>query len=633
MKIIVIITIVVTSIFSHENEFNFESNISVYRAITDSKSEFEFNNKDSNSIDSLNAKIDYYNDSETKKQSSLFSFNGKKTTNNEKFNIGGEWNIPVFVYRYSLDGNDNGYDATAVSIGFTAESASKNFPFGFSLGPAFEGGLNRNTAHNAIDLQNEKIWGGGGYFSIFGGDSLGGQIAQTPLLFDGNIMGRYINSDKNHRNAVSKAKLTYEKNGFFKTDSLILSISDTIVLGEINSRFGYLNGFRTVEIPDKYGNNLNVLLRATKIGEAFFEPSFEISVNNNRYRYLNTDKFYGSLKKSAVSVLGFVDKDFGNWNFETGLRISGAKEENCYLSNINSKSTGIDTLNEKLKDANVFNPMYYLSSQYISPKEIVHLLAEYTIERHKRVYPFSYNSNGILMKANDDFDNVSNQTKIQCDLHLTQIYDLYFSAEMLKYQIYFLKPQMSAASRSERRYAFELGNMFTIDTSVIFSLKGNISAAPQKYRFAGDGNTPLPYHNRNFSFNSDLSLQYSNGWSNYLYFSLGRFDRGIIYNEEYYGVEDKKYEIISNISLSKSTSFLMMSSGIEVKRMKSYNFIYSQNDYESRGVSYLLSPFISGNAVIKKDFFLDFYIKRNINKGILSSKDFWDLSVSLVWNR
>ena len=636
IRTIIIIVIFITGVFSRETEFALESKTSVYRAITDSKSEFEFKKEDTNSIDSLFTKIDYYNDSEAKKRSALFLFDGKKTTNNEKFNIGAELNTPVYIYRYSPNNNTNGYDAAAVSLGFKAENANENFPFGFSFGPAFEGGLNY-AEQNSYNLQNKKLWGAGGYFSIFGGDdSLGSRIAQTSFLFDGNIAGRYINSEKIYRNTASKMKLTYEKNGFFNTDSLILSVSDTIILGEVNSQFGYLNEFRVAEIPSKYGNNFSILLRATQIGELFFEPSIEISASNNRYRYLNADKFYGSFKKNTLSALFSVNKEFGNWDFETGIKFLGSKEENCYFSDGNGGANGnnIDVLNEKLKNADVFNPQYYFLSEFVSHKEIIRLSSKYAIERHKRVYPFHYGSNDNLIRANDDFDNVSNQIKIQCDLYLTKMYNLYISTEMLKYQIYFLKPQMSGASRSERRYALELGNIFSInDSAAIFSLKGTATAAPQKYYFADNENTPLPYHNRNFSFNSDLSLQYYNGWSNYFYFSLGRFDRGIIYDEKYYGIEDKRYETISSISLSKSVLSFVLSSGIETKRMKSYNFNYSQNDYESRGISYLLSPFISGNAAIKENFLLDFYVKRCINKGISSSKNFWDLSISLTWNK
>jgi hypothetical protein len=442
-----------------------------------------------------------------------------------------------------------------------------------------------------------------------------------------------MKSQNDYRNTTAKSKLIYEKNGIFSTDSFAVTISDTIGLGEINSQLGYI-GYRSGEIPNRYGNNLSVKIRATEIGDApFFQPSFEFEVNDNRYRYLNTDKFYGSLKKNTASALFFANQELGGWDFQTGIKFLGAREINCYLSNLSNgynRKTTVDTLNERLKNADVFNPQFYFLSQYVSPKEITHLSAKYVIERNRRIYPFHYGLGDNFVSSNDDFDNVSNQTKIQTDFYFTDWYSLYFSLETIKYQIYFLRSKMSAASRNEQRFALEMGNTFSKDSSIIFSLKGYAVAAPQKYYFANSEGVSLPSHNRTFSFASDLLLCYQNGWENNLGFSIAKFDRGTIYEEKYYGVEEKKYETISSVSLSKSTDIFDLTSGFEAKIMNSYNFDYGENDYLSRGKSYLLAPFVSGNVTAKDKILINLYAKKYVNKGRLSAKNFWDVSLNLL---
>jgi hypothetical protein len=228
-----------------------------------------------------------------------------------------------------------------------------------------------------------------------------------------------------------------------------------------------------------------------------------------------------------------------------------------------------------------------------------------------------------------DFDNITQQIKLQSDFFLTNWYNLYLSAERLKYQIYFLKSKMSAASRTEERFALELGNVFSKDSAIVFSLRGLAVAIPQKYYFADLEGVALPSHNRSFGLASDLMLGWTNGWANTLGFSVTKFDRGVIYDGNYYGIEEKKRETISSISLSKSTRLFILTSGFEAKIMRTHNFDYFENDYINFGNSYLLSPFTSGNFAFKDNFTLDFYAKRSIIKGNLPSKNFWDISLNL----
>jgi hypothetical protein len=597
----------------------------VFRAISESRNEFHLIRSDSSSSDSIGVKADLYRDSEARKQSAMFLVDGDKTTNNSKVGIGGEWNLPVYLYNNTTQNGDIGYKAAAISLGFVAKSNNLNFPFRFSLGPAFEGGLNNNL-HS-----RDTAFGAGGYFSLSGGDTLGSRIADSPFLFDGEIFGKYIKSQNDHNNTTAKSKLVFERNGIFQSDSFFISLSDTIGYGKINSQFGYINGFRGEEVPSRYSNNLSLVIRATEIGEAFFEPSFEIRLTDNRYRYISSEKFYGSLKKNTASILGFVNKNLGYWEFETGMIISGTREENCYLSDPRRVGGGsqIDTLNEKLKNAEIFNPQYYFLAEYLSPNERVGLSAQYSVERNRRIYPFSYEQNGVSFSSNDDFDNLANLISLQTEFYLTDWYNLFFSSEFLAYQINYLKSRMSAASRKEERIAFGIGNVFSKDTSVILTLRGNAVAVPQRYHFAKTEGVMLPTHNRTFSFASDLALSYGGGWSNLIEFFAARFDKGIIYDEIYYGVEEKKYETISSVSLAKSARVFVVASGLEVRTTQSYRFDHFENDYVNRGLSYLFSPFLSGNFAFDNNVLLHFYVKNNINRGQSSSRDFWDVSLNL----
>jgi len=517
-------------------------------------------------------------------------------------------------------GNDVSYKAAAVSLGFVAKNTNEEFPFRFSAGPSFEGGLRK--------VDSDTIFGAGGYFSIKGGDTLGSRIAESPFLFGSEVFGRYIKSEQNNRNMAAKSILVYDKNGIFASDTFAIFVENTIGLGEVNSQFAYINSISSREIPNKYANNLSVVFRATQLGNAFFEPSFEVSASDNRYRYLNTDKFYGSLKKNTISATTFLNKEFGAWDFETGIRFTGIKEENAYFSSSTGAGTPLDTLNEKLKNANVFNPMYYFTAEFLSPKEITLLSARFAVERNRRLFPFTYEHGGLMVSNGGDFDNVSQQLKLQSDFFLTHWYNLYLSVERLKYQIYFLNSRMSAASRTEERYALELGNVFSKDSAITFSLRGLAVAAPQKYLFADFGGVPLPSHNRSFGLVSDLVLGYANGWGNTLGFSITKFDRGVIHGEDYYGIEEKKRETISSISLSKSTRIFVLASGFEAKIMKTSHFDYLNNNYKNSGDSYLLSPFVSGNFTFKENFILDLYAKRSIIKGNLPSNNFWDISLN-----
>lgn len=636
IRIFFIIIILFIFVFSYSDEeknipestteFLLNSKSTIFRDISESNTEFEIKKSDSNSIDSMSVKVDLYRDGETKKQSAGFSLEGEKITNKEKINIGGEWNIPVFLYKNSNENNsaaDIGYKAAAVSLGFVAKNTNKEFPFKFSAGPSFEGGLRQQ--------QRDTIFGAGGYFSIIGGDSLGSRIAQSPFWFGSEIFGRYIKSDQNNRNTAAKSILIYDKNGIFATDSLTITVNNTIDLGEVNSQFAYINTASNREIPNKYANNTVITIRATQIGNAFLEPSFEISAIDNRYRYLNTDNFYGSLKKNTISALAFLNKELGNWDIETGIRFSGTREENSYFSDNSTKNnagTASDTLNEKLKNANVFNPQYYFSARFLSPKEITLLSARFAVERNRRTFPFSYETNGTKISNNGDFDNVSQQIKLQSDFYLTNWYNLYLSAERLKYQIYFLKSQRSAGSRTEERFALELGNIFSRDSSMIFSVRGIAVATPQEYYFSDFDGVSLPSHNRSFGANADLLLNWRNGWANTMGFSVTKFDAGVI-DGDYYGIENKNREIISSISLSKSTKFFVAAGGFEAKTTQTQSFDYTLDNYKDFINSYLLSPFIYGSVTPKDNFSLDFSVKRNIITGNLQSNNFWDISLNL----
>ena len=633
-KIRVIAVIIIFSVFAFsqlaegEKSFNINSETAVFRAIGESKTEFEIIKTDSSSIDSMVGIIDLYRDNETKKQSAAFTFKGDKTTNNDRMNLGGEWNIPVFLYKnyneHSVLSEEIAYQAAAVSLGIVAKNTNENFPFRFSAGPSFEGGLRQS--------ERDTIFGGGGYFSIMGGDTLASRIAESPFLFGGEIFGRYIKSEQNNRNLASKSKLIYDNNGIFGTDSFAVFVNNAIGLGEVNSLFGYINGFPNREIPNKYSNNVSITLRATQVGNAFWGPSFEFTASDNRYRYLNTDKFYGSLKKNSLSALTFLNTEFGNWDFETGIRISGAKEENSYFSN-SSANTGVgtanDTLNEKLKNANVFNPQFYFLSRFLSPNEITLLSARFVVERNRRIFPFYFEQNGLTISNEGDFDNVSQQIKLQSDFYLTNWYNLYLSAERLRNQINFLNSKRSAANLMEERFALELGNVFSIDSAIVFSIGGLAVAAPQRYYFTDFDENLLPSHSRLFRLFSDLALDWTNGWANTLGFSIAKFDRGVIINQNYYGIEHKKREMIPSISLSKSFLFFILTGGFEANIMQIHNFDYAENNYISSGKSYLLSPFISGNFALKDNLTLDFHTKKNFSRGSFPSKDFWDISLNL----
>ena len=635
IKLFAVITFFSTFVFSledeSENKFSIHSATTVFRAIGESKTEFEFQNSDSNSIDSMHAVIHLYRDSETQRQSAAFAFNGERTTNNPRLNFGGEWNIPVFLFNHSEENrfigdsiisNDMSFQAAAVSLGFVAKNTNDNFPFRFSTGPSFEGGLRQS--------ERDTIFGGGGYFSIFGGDTLGSRIWDTPFLFRGSLFGRYIKSEQNNRNLASNSKLVYDRNGIFSTDTLAIFVRNAITLGEVNSQIGYINSFSNREIPNIYSNNLSVVFRATEVGNAFFEPSFELLLSDNRYRYLNNDKFYGSLKKNTVSALTFLNKEFGAWDFETGFRISGTREENAYFSgNGRGAGTAIDTLNEKLNNANVFNPQFYFLSRFSSPSGFAVFGARYVIERNRRIFPFSFEQNGLEISNNSDFDNVSQQIKLQNDFFFTNWYNLFLSAERLRNQIYFLNGEMSAASRTEERYALEIGNTFSRDSAIIFSVSGLATAAPQRYFFSDFDDLSLPSHNRLFGISSDLWLNWNNGWGNNLSFSTTKFDRGVIQNGNYYGIEEKQRETITGISLSRSHIFFILAGGFEVNIRNTQNFDYDENQYFSFGNSYLLSPFTSGSFAIKNNLMLDFFVKRNISKGLSLTKNFWDISVNL----
>ena len=602
-----------------QTSVSFNSNSTVYSAISESKTELEIKKIKENEIDSVGAQIELFNDSEAKRQSAMFLIDGDKTTNNEKFNIGAEFNIPIYLYKNTLRGGETGYRAAAAALGFAVKNTSEIFPFRFSAGPSFEGGENRNLQ------TRDTVFGGGGYFSLFGGDTSGSRIKDTPLIFGAELFGKYIKSQNDYGNVAAKAKFIYEKNGVFQTDSFSITVSDTVGYGKVNSQFGYINGLRGGEVPSRYGNNLSVLLRAAEIGDAFFQPSVEIYLNDNRYRYVSGEFFYGSLKKNTVSTLLFVNKDINSWEFETGLKLSGTREENCYFT---GKDGGrqTDTLNEKLKDADVFNPQYYFSSQYLSPKETFGLSAKYAIERSRRVYPFSYRRGNETFSAIDDFDNIASVAGIQTDFYFTDWYNLYFSTEAITRQINYLKSQMSASNMIDRRFSINVGNVFSKDTTVIFSISASSVAAPQKYYFPRDDNI-FPSHNRKFSIDSDLAFFYENGWSNMFKFTIGKFDKGVIY-DEIYGIEEKMNEIISNVSLAKTTQFFIAAGGLDAKFQEVREFSDSEKRFSNGKRYYLFTPFTSFNFSAKDNFSLNFHAKRNINKGRRNSKDFWEVSLN-----
>jgi hypothetical protein len=598
------------------------SNSSVYNEIAESKTEFEMKKTKENVIDSIGVQIELFNDDEAKRSSAMFLVDGDKTTNNEKINIGGEWNIPVYLYKNTVTNGEIGYQAATTSFGFVVKNANEDFPFRFSAGPAFEGGLNRNLQ------SRDTIFGGGGYVSLFSGDSSGSKIKDTPLFFWAEIFGKYIKSKNDYNNATAKLKTIYEKNGAFQTDSFSITVTDTVGYGKVNSQFGYINGFRGNEVPSRYGNNLNVLLRATEIGEAFFQPSVEIYLNDNRYRYISDENFYGSLKKNTISALFFANKNLGNWEFETGLKISGTREENCYFTD-NNRGVGrqSDTLNEKLKDADVFNPQYYFLAQYFSPKEKFGLSSKYAIERHRRVYPFSYRQNDVIFSSIDDFDNVTSIVGLQTDFYLTDWYSLYFSVENIKRQINNLKSQLSLGNGTQERFALGFGNVFSKDTSIIFSLSAKAVAEPHKYYFPQEEGV-FPSHSRSFSIDSDFAFSYGNGWTNTFNFTTLKYDDGVIH-DNIYGIDSKKRQTGAKISVTKTAQIFIAALGLEAKVQNLDRFDEFDREYLKER-QYLFTPFVSGDFFEEDKFSLNFSVKRNMRNRQKNSGDFWEISLNLL---
>ena len=606
----------------------FTSKSTIFRTISESQTEFQIQRADSGSIDSISVSIDLYRDSEAQRRSAVFLLEGDKTTNNnERFNIGMEWNAPAFFFRNTTRSGEIGYEAAAVSLGFVVKNSRDNFPFRFSTGPAFEGGLNRN-------LQGQDtIFGGGGYFRLSAGEQdffSVSRIGDSPFLFGGQVFGRYINSQQNHHNTNARSTFVYERNGVFGADSFSITVSDTVGYSKISSLFNSVGGFRGNEIPSRYANNLDITIHAGHIGDGFIRPSFEVFLNDNRHRYISSQFFYGSLKRNTVSVLGFLNESLGGWDLETGMQISGTREENSYFSGGRSIGTTLDTLNEKLKDADIFNPRVYFSADFLSPKEYFGLTLRHSVERNRRIYPFSFvQYNGDTISSFDDFDNISNLFFVQNAFYFTDWYNLYLSAEMLRYRVNFLKSERSVANRTEERFALGVENVFSKDSVFVLGIRGNAVAAPQVYYFPRPKGALPSSHNRLFSVSSDLTLLYSNGWSNIFEIMTSRFDRGVIYDEVIYGLEAKRYETISSAALARTTRLLHTAGGIEARRMNEYGFDHDEGDYFSRGQWFLFSPFVSTSFFSDNKFSLNFYAKRNINKGQTNSTDFWDISLNI----
>ncbi|MCL2845922.1 MAG: hypothetical protein FWE23_10845 [Chitinivibrionia bacterium] len=614
--------------FTENSDVSLISNSTIFRTISESQTEFFVSRTDSNSIDSISLSIDLYRDTEAQRHSAVFLLEGDKTTNNERFNIGLEWNAPVSFFRNTTRLGEIGYEAAAISLGFVAKNTNEEFPFLFSAGPVFEGGVNRNLQGR------DTIFGGGGYFRLLAGESefySASRIGSSPFLFGGQVFGRYIGAQDNHYNTNAHSTFIYQRNGIFGADTFSITVNDTIGYGKISSQFNTVGGFRGNEIPSRYSNNLSITIHAGQLGDGFIRPSFEVFLNDNRHRYVSSEFFYGSLRRNTISVLGFLNESFGGWNLETGLQIAGTREENSYFSSTRGSSAGtlLDTLNEKLKNADIFHPRVYFSAEYLSPNENFGLTMRYSTERNRRIYPFSFVYEGETFSSVDDIDNISNIGFVQTAFYFTDWYNLYLSAEMLRYRVNFLKSEMSNANRTEERFALGIENVFSRDTTLIFGLRGNAVAAPQRFYFMQSDNSSLPSHNRSFSVSSDLTLAYSNGWSNIFEFMTSRFDRGVIYNEVMYGLEEKRYETVSSATLARTLSFLHAASGIEARIMNAYRFDHDEGDYLSRGRWFLFSPFASLSFFSDDKFSLNLYAKRNINRGQTNSTDFWDLSLNV----
>lgn len=613
--------------FGEDRSFSLSSASSVFRSISGSNTQFQINRSDDGRISEIKLNIDLYRDSEAQRSFSVFLSEGAKTTNNERFNIGAEWSAPVFFSANTTRNGEIGYEAAALSLGFRAKNTNEDFPFLFAAGPAFEGGFNRNAG------QRDTIFGAGAYVRLSAGkteDSSASRILNSPFLFGGQLFGRYLQAQNNHHNTNAQATFIYEINGFLNADSFSVTVSETLGYGKISPQFNSVGNFRGNEIPSMFSNNFGITLRAIEIGEAFLRPSFEIFLNDNRNRYISSQFFYGSLRKNTVSVLGFLNREFGGWDFETGLRISATREENSYFSSSRRPSQGtlLDTLNEKLKDADVFNPRLYFSSEFLSPNERFGLNMQYWVERNRRIYPFSFEREGEFFYSIDDFDNISNLSFVQTAFYFSDWYNLFLSAELLRLRINFLNSAMSIANRTEDRFALSVENVFSRDSSMVLGLRANAVAAPQRYFFA-QRQGEYSQHNRSFSLSSDLTLFYENGWSNVFEFMTSRFDRGVIHNERYYGIEGKNFETISSATLVKNARFFAASGGIEAKIMNAYNFNHEENGYLSGGRRVSFSPFVSTNFFSKNKFSLNFDAKRNINRGQNDPMDFWELTLNI----
>ncbi len=157
-------------------------------------------------------------------------------------------------------------------------------------------------------------------------------------------------------------------------------------------------------------------------------------------------------------------------------------------------------------------------------------------------------------------------------------------------------------------------------------------AQPQSYLFSNiDWAPPSAYDRKSYiKLNGEQKLYKSltgKGSIGFLYFDKGRW-----YNDNYYGISEKKPELsfLGALNLSPTHS-LTIEAGIEAKGVDYYYWSPApENKHIKTGRSYLVTPY--GQLTINNLPNIDIkaVIKRSIDKGIGDADDYWDFTFTLM---
>jgi hypothetical protein len=537
----------------------------------------------------------------------------------EFFNIGINMMPALYLNR---QGEDPGYGVASLSAGPLITTSL------FTIPVEAKGGYTFDIWSNAIESNwfkspfDSTVYDDGIYFSFQAGDTAAALFPEFPLYGEGEILGRYMESQVNTKITSGEALLQYRNTGLIRADSIRVVFSDTLVHGRVGNVYGFSGNLETLPMRVDNTTHLTGTLQRIPLWEGSFIPPPDVSISllHDSYHYPYAQQYASRRERSVVPEIHFENDTTAPISWETDFGIEYEYRDYVYRDE-EQHQENYDTLQEQfsIRDYEIFAP-YYEVLLDIDLSEKSRVQHKFRIAREKKEYPNKYDAASYDMDSDKQFI----RNIFRFEQAFSKRIQAGISANVFREKNYYQMPEQSRNSYIRKLFYVGMDSEFQLRDDLLITAEIGARVEP-RYNIFSDST-----HRRNFSVSGLIAKTLPNPeFSLKNRTTINYYDRGNL-TDRIYEVQDRNNEIRSDVTASyERNSSLAVHAGIEGRHSNFYNWDYDQFQYTKNLSNTTVIPHISTVFLTLPDHIITGELKRYIYIDGTGSGRKWDMHLGI----